>query len=156
MNTEENDIEAENDLRDSRLTRILAHYGKEHQRWKLVEECGELLAELGRFKNGDRTNVADLVHEMADVIVVARQLFDTGAECSPDVDTVLFLKRAVVGLADFVTIPASPRLAEDRAKDMEFYAFELARILGSETMLVEAIEMKTARQIERIEQEGKE
>ena len=57
----------------------------------------------------------------------------------------------MVGLADFVTIPASPRLAEDRAKDMEFYAFELARILGSETMLVEAIEMKTARQIERIE-----
>ncbi len=137
---------------DPRLAQILAHYGEEHQRWKLVEECGELLAELGRFKNGDRTNVADLIHECADVIVVARQLFDTTcAECSPDVDTVLFLKRAVVGLADFVTIPASPRLAEDRAKDMEFYAFQLARILGSETMLVEAIEMKTARQIERIE-----
>lgn len=143
-------------MNDPRLAQILAHYGEEHQRWKLVEECGELLAELGRFKNGDRSNVADLVHEMADVIVVARQLFDTTcAECSPDVDTVLFLKRAVVGLADFVTIPASPRLAEDRAKDMEFYAFQLARILGSEPMLVEAIEMKTARQIERIEQELK-
>lgn len=144
-------------MNDPRLAQILEHYGREHQRWKLVEECGELLAELGRFRTGDRSNVADLIHEAADVIVVARQLFDTaGAECSPDVDTVLFLKRAVVGLADFVTIPASPRLAEDRAKDMEFYAFELARILGSETMLVEAIKMKTARQIERIDQEGKE
>lgn len=143
-------------MNDPRLAQILAHYGEEHQRWKLVEECGELLAELGRFRTWDRSNVADLIHEAADVIVVARQLFDTTcAECSPDVDTVLFLKRAVVGLADFVTIPASPRLAEDRAKDMEFYAFQLARILGSETMLVEAIEMKTARQIERIEQELK-
>lgn len=143
-------------MNDPRLAQILEHYGREHQRWKLVEECGELLAELGRFRTGDRSNVADLIHEAADVIVVARQLFDTaGAECSHDVDTVLFLKRAVVGLADFVTIPASPRLAEDRAKDMEFYAFELARILGSEPMLVEAIEMKTARQIERIEQELK-
>lgn len=144
-------------MNDPRLAQILEHYGREHQRWKLVEECGELLAELGRFRNGDRTNVADLIHECADVVVVARQLFDTTcAECSPDVDTVLFLKRAVVGLADFVTIPASPRLAEDRAKDMEFYAFQLARILGSETMLVEAIEMKTARQIERIEAEERE
>lgn len=142
---------------DPRLARILDHYGREHQRWKLVEECGELLAELGRFRTGDRSNVDDLIHEAADVIVVARQLFDTTcAECSHDVDTVLFLKRAVVGLADFVTIPASPRLAEDRAKDMEFYAFELARILGSEPMLVEAIEMKTARQIERIEAEERE
>lgn len=141
---------------DPRLARILDHYGRDHQRWKLVEECGELLAELGRFRTGDRSNVADLIHEAADVIVVARQLFDTTcAECSPYVDTVLFLKHAVVGLADFVTILASPRLAEDRAKDMEFYAFQLARILGSETMLVEAIEMKTARQIERIEQELK-
>ena len=69
---------------DPRLAQILEHYGRDHQRWKLVEECGELLAELGRFRTGDRSNVADLIHEAADVIVVARQLFDTaGAGAVP-------------------------------------------------------------------------
>lgn len=143
-------------MNDPRLARILDHYGREHQRWKLVEECGELLAELGRFRNGDRTNVADLIHECADVIVVARQLFEIERsnvwpnnvdECA------LFLTERVGNVvADLFDSDS----ASFYAGVCEDWVFALAEFLEAEPMLYRAIEMKIARQIERIEAEERE
>lgn len=156
MNTEENDIEAEDDRRDPRLSLIFGHYGEEHQRWKLVEECGELLAELGRFKNGDRTNVADLVHEMADVIVVARQLFE--------IERSNVWPNNVDECAHFLTERVGNVVADIFDSDSaSFYAgvcedwvFALAEFLEAEPMLYRAIDMKIERQLERIAREAQE
>lgn len=144
---------------DPRLAQILEHYGRDHQRWKLVEECGELLAELGRFRNGDRTNVADLIHECADVLIVARQLYrsaptytETTGDAQADVDS---LTVAVVLLTNF-TVNDTPSTVKLWADAMENRAAGFAALLGAEKMLADAIEMKTARQIERIEAEERE
>lgn len=148
-------------FRDPRLTQILAHYGEEHQRWKLVEECGELLAELGRFKNGDRTNVADLIHEAADVIVVARQLYGFPTFYGPKFYEVTTEDAKVdachLAIDAAMLTNAAAHHADDNAKQfadaVQTRAAWLAFCLGAGKMLVEAIEMKTARQIERIEGE---
>lgn len=51
----------------------VAHYGKQHQKQKAVEEIGELLAELMREDDG-RTSDARIVSEIADVMFMMEQL----------------------------------------------------------------------------------
>lgn len=154
-------------MNDPRLAQILAHYGEEHQRWKLVEECGELLAELGRFKNGDRTNVADLIQECADAIVVLTQLCsvipETDGWTTMDVRTrenvTDSLAQSIGSCLRFLSpMPASMWGKKEFVVVASIYdaIWELATFLGEVPMLYRAIEMKINRQIERIEQEGKE
>lgn len=48
-------------------------FGEEAQYHKAGEECSELSAEISRYMNGLSTD-ADLISELADVIVMIRQL----------------------------------------------------------------------------------
>lgn len=151
-------------LRDPRLTLILEHYGEEHQRWKLVEELGELSAELGRFRNGDRSNVADLIHECADVIVVLTQLCsvipETDGWTTMDVRTrenvTDSLAQSIGSCLLFLsTMPASMWGKKEFVVVASIYdaIWELATFLGEVPMLYRAVHMKINRQIERIEGE---
>lgn len=153
--------------RDPRLTRILEHYGEEHQRWKLVEELGELSAELGRFRNGDRSNIADLIHECADVIVVLTQLCsvipETDGWTTNDVRTregvTNSLAQSIGSCLRFLTpMPASMWGKKEFVVVASIYdaIWELATFLGEVPMLYRAVHMKIERQLERIDQEGKE
>lgn len=146
-------------MNDPRLAQILAHYGEEHQRWKLVEECGELLAELGRFKCGDRTNVADMIHECADVLVVSRQFWTVERHVFEE----LTIDDAVENLT-FWTAELAQAMSEEtyglfgarRLAKIEHYAFALAELLEEELMIHRAIDMKIERQLERIAREAQE
>lgn len=153
--------------RDPRLTLILEHYGEEHQRWKLVEELGELSAELGRFRNGDRSNVADLIHECADVIVVLTQLCsvipETDGWTTMDVRTrenvTDSLAQSIGSCLRFLSpMPASMWGKKEFVVVASIYdaIWELATFLGEVPMLYRAVHMKIERQLERIDQEGKE
>lgn len=51
----------------------VAHYGKEHQKKKAVEEMGELITALSREQDG-RATPADVITEIADVQLMIRQL----------------------------------------------------------------------------------
>lgn len=154
-------------LRDLRLTLILEHYGEEHQRWKLVEELGELSAELGRFRIGDRSNVADLIHECADVIVVLTQLCsvipETDGWTTMDVRTrenvTDSLAQSIGSCLRFLSpMPASMWGKKEFVVVASIYdaIWELATFLGEVPMLYRAVHMKIERQLERIDQEGKE
>lgn len=149
---------------DPRLARILKRYGEAHQRTKLVEEVGEMLAELGRFMSGELTNVADLIHECADVLVVLRQLWpghERRADIGPQADSAA-LRWHAQGLVESAAKLIETALNQSNisehedwwARNVEVYIFALASSLDELPMLLEAIEMKTARQIERIEREA--
>lgn len=154
-------------LRDPRLTRILEHYGEEHQRWKLVEELGELSAELGRFRNGDRSNIADLIHECADVIVVLTQLCsvipETDGWTTNDVRTregvTNSLAQSIGSCLRFLAPMPAPMWGKKEfvvVASIYDAIWELATFLGEVPMLYRAVHMKIERQLERIDQEGKE
>lgn len=151
-------------IRDPRLTLILEHYGEEHQRWKLVEELGELSAELGRFRNGDRSNVADLIHECADAIVVLTQLCsvipETDGWTTMDVRTrenvTDSLAQSIGSCLLFLSpMPASMWGKKEFVVVASIYdaIWELATFLGEVPMLYRSVHMKINRQIERIEGE---
>lgn len=53
-----------------KLNEIYDHYGREHQRRKLAEECAEFLEAVNEKKHED-----DIKSEIADVFVVAAQLY---------------------------------------------------------------------------------
>lgn len=53
---------------------ILEHYGYEHQLLKLIEESNELGASIARFLGEDSGERDNFVSEMADVLVLIRQL----------------------------------------------------------------------------------
>lgn len=156
----EDDFEDEDDeLRDPRLEAIVEHYGREHQRWKLVEECGELIAELGRFKTSDRANVADLLHEAADVIVVARQLWPTERSVFWDYtfdDAIEALIFWTADLASALSEGTYELFGRRRTQYVEGWAYALAAQLEEELMLCRAIDMKIERQLERIAREAQE
>ena len=138
---------------DPRLARILNHYGERHQQWKLVEETGELLAELGRFY-GERTNVADLIHECADVIVVVRQIWPNSEAKSYEQP---YNVPETLAYACGLLIERSLRWDEGKKEEAARFILEMIDIfaaqLGELPMLYDAIEKKIARQIERIERE---
>ena len=51
----------------------VAHYGKEHQKKKAIEEMGELITALSREQDG-RATEHDVITEIADVHLMIRQL----------------------------------------------------------------------------------
>lgn len=59
--------------RESKLRIIANHYGYDHQLNKLVEEIGEVLIEISKYKEADGFR-ADLESELADVYVLIMQL----------------------------------------------------------------------------------
>lgn len=143
-------------MQDARLKTILNHYGKAHQRIKLVEEIGEMLAEVGRYLSdgGRRTNKADIVSELADVVIVIRQLYPEAAKAErkiragDDVARLLCEKAAslaaLVAGAPYAKLELS--LAESTLALIERFVRELAEV----PMLEMAIEQKIDRQIGRI------
>ena len=52
---------------------IAKHYGFQHQAIKTVEECSEFIVALSKLAN-DEGNRADVVKEMADVMVMLQQM----------------------------------------------------------------------------------
>lgn len=55
------------------ITDALDVFGPDHQIDKCIEECGELIAALTRYRDG-RATVEDVVDELADVGVMRRQM----------------------------------------------------------------------------------
>ena len=55
------------------ITDALDVFGPDHQIDKCIEECGELIAALTRYRDG-RATVEDVVDELADVGVMQRQM----------------------------------------------------------------------------------
>ena len=55
------------------IKRIAKHYGFHHQVIKTVEECGEFIVALSKLTNGEG-NRADVLEEMADVLVMLEQM----------------------------------------------------------------------------------
>lgn len=53
--------------------RAIDHFGTEHQKWKMVEELGELLVEIAREHTG-RGDKEAIREELADVIIMCEQL----------------------------------------------------------------------------------
>lgn len=51
----------------------LTQYGYSKQEWVLIEEIGELLNALSKFKRG-RVKVEDIITELADVHVMVEQI----------------------------------------------------------------------------------
>ncbi len=55
------------------IKHIARHYGFQHQAIKTVEECGEFIVALSKLAN-DEGSRADVVKEMADVLVMLEQM----------------------------------------------------------------------------------
>lgn len=55
------------------IKHIAKHYGFQHQVKKTTEECGEFIVALSKLANGEGTQ-ADVVEEMADVLVMLQQM----------------------------------------------------------------------------------
>lgn len=58
---------------DKIITDALNTFGPDHQIDKCIEECGELIAALTRYRDG-RATVEDVVDELADVGIMLRQM----------------------------------------------------------------------------------
>ena len=58
---------------DKIITDALNTFGPDHQIDKCIEECGELIAALTRYRDG-RAAVEDVVDELADVGIMLRQM----------------------------------------------------------------------------------
>lgn len=143
-------------MQDARIQIILNHYGKPHQRLKLIEEIGEMLAEVARYvADGEsRTKKADIVSELADVVIVIRQLYPDAAKIERKVpegedvarqlcEKAALLAAMVVG-GPFTKLEIS--YAESTIALIDLFARELAEV----PMLEMAIEQKLDRQIGRI------
>lgn len=56
-----------------KASRIMEHYGAEHQLVKLCEECGELIQQAVKCYDSGSPYTADFVEELADVRVMLLQ-----------------------------------------------------------------------------------
>lgn len=147
-------------MQDPRIKTIIAHYGKKHQRIKLVEEIGEMLAEVARYvADGEqRTTKDEIVSELADVVIVIRQLYPEAANAerkirtSDDVARMLCEKAAslaaLVAGAPYARLELS--LAESTLALVDLFVRQLAEV----PKLQMAIEQKLDRQINRILKDG--
>lgn len=143
-------------MQDARLKTILTHYGKPHQRIKLVEEIGEMLAEVGRYLSdgGRRTNKADIVSELADVVIVIRQLYPEAEKVERKVEKDEVVARSLcekaASLAAMVAGAPFSKLELSYAESTLSYIDLFVRELAEVPMLEMAIEQKIDRQIGRI------
>lgn len=53
--------------------RVLSEYGISAQMWMLIEECGELLNAIAKFKRC-RSTKEDIITELADVHIMVEQM----------------------------------------------------------------------------------
>lgn len=147
-------------MQDPRIKTIIAHYGKKHQRIKLVEEIGEMLAEVGRhIADGERrTNKADIVSELADVVIVIRQLYPDASKVERKVpegeDVARQLCEKAALLASMVAGAPFAKLELSYAETVLALIDLFARELAEVPMLQMAIEQKLDRQINRILKDG--
>ena len=143
-------------MQDPRIKTIIAHYGKKHQRIKLVEEIGEMLAEVARYvADGERrTNKADIVSELADVVIVIRQLYPDASKVErkvPDGEEVArLLCEKSASLAAMVAGAPFSKLELSYAESTLAFIDLFVRDLAEVPMLQMAIEQKIDRQIGRI------
>lgn len=143
-------------MKDARLKTILNHYGKEHQRLKLVEEIGEMLAEVGRYiADGERrTNKADIVSELADVVIVIRQLYPDASKVERKVpegeEVARLLCEKAASLAAMVAGAPFSKLELSYAESTLAFIDLFVRDLAEVPMIEMAIEQKIDRQISRI------
>ena len=56
-----------------KASKIMEHYGAQHQLMKLCEECGELIQQAAKCYDRDQPFSADFVQELADVRVMIMQ-----------------------------------------------------------------------------------
>jgi hypothetical protein len=56
------------------LEKIIDHYGEEHQLNKVVEELGELITAISKWRNG-KLGITELVGEVVDVKIMIEQLY---------------------------------------------------------------------------------
>lgn len=59
---------------DEKLKQLADHYGFTSQADMLCEEAAEFMVALNKFRRGSTDAYAQIVEELADVLVVARQL----------------------------------------------------------------------------------
>ena len=143
-------------MQDIRLTTILNRYGKAHQRIKLVEEIGEMLAEVGRYiADGERrTNKANVVSELADVVIVIRQLYPDASKVERKVpegeEVARLLCEKAASLAAMVAGAPFSKLELSYAESVLAFIDLFVRDLAEVPMLEMAIEQKIDRQIGRI------
>lgn len=143
-------------MQDPRIKTIMTYYGEKHQRLKLIEEIGEMLAEIGRYlADGTRRTTKDeIVSELADVVIVIRQLYPDAAKIERKVpegedvarqlcEKAALLAAMVVG-GPFTKLEIS--YAESTIALIDLFARDLAEV----PMLQMAIEQKLDRQINRI------
>lgn len=147
-------------MQDIRLTTILNRYGKAHQRIKLVEEIGEMLAEVGRYLSdgGRRTNMADIVSELADVVIVIRQLYPDASKVERKVpegeEVARLLCEKAASLAAMVAGAPFSKLELSYAESTLAFIDLFVRDLAEVPMLQMAIEQKIERQLGRILRAG--
>lgn len=147
-------------MQDERLKTILTHYGKPHQRIKLVEEIGEMLAEVGRYiADGERrTNMADIVSELADVVIVIKQLYPEAEKVERKVEKDEVVARTLcekaATLASLVAGAPFSKLELSYAESTLSYLDLFVRELAEVPMLEMAIEQKIERQLGRILRAG--
>lgn len=147
-------------MQDARIQIILNHYGKPHQRLKLVEEIGEMLAEVGRYiaDGGRRTNKADIISELADVVIVIRQLYPETSKVERKVpegeDVARLLCEKAASLAAMVAGAPFSKLELSYAESTLAFIDLFVRDLAEVPMLEMAIEQKLDRQINRILKDG--
>lgn len=143
-------------MQDPRIKTILDHYGKAHQRLKLVEELGEMLAEVGRYiADGERrTNKANVVSELADVVIVIRQLYPDASKVERKVpegeEVARLLCEKAASLAAMVAGAPFSKLELSYAESTLAFIDLFVRDLAEVPMLQIAIEQKLDRQIGRI------
>lgn len=143
-------------MQDARIKTILNYCGKAYQRIKLVEEVGEMLAEVGRYvADGERrTNKADIVSELADVVIVIRQLYPEASKVEQKVpedgDVARQLCEKAALLASMVAGVPFSKLELSYAESVLALIDLFVRDLAEVPMLQMAIEQKIDRQIGRI------
>lgn len=143
-------------MQDARIKTILNYYGKPHQRLKLVEEIGEMLAEVGRYLSdgGRRTNKADIVSELADVVIVIRQLYPDASKIEREVpegeEVARLLCEKAASLAAMVAGAPFSKLELSYAESVLAFIDLFVRDLAEVPMLQMAIEQKIDRQLSRI------
>lgn len=143
-------------MQDARIQIILNHYGKPHQRLKLIEEIGEMLAEVGRYiaDGGRRTNKADIISELADVVIVIGQLYPEAGKSTRKIpegyDVARKLCEKAAALASVVAGEPYEKIELSYAELTLCLIGLFARELAEVPMLEMAIEQKLDRQIGRI------
>mgnify|MGYP003594013732 CR=1 FL=1 len=84
---------------DKIITDALNTFGPDHQIDKCIEECGELIAALTRYRDG-RATVTEVVDELADVGVMRLQMVKVFGPAAVDRRTAEKMERLEAMIAE--------------------------------------------------------